>query len=450
MRLDPLSLILLFGAWPCIASTEVDVFEDNSPTESPAPSPSPSATPSYSPTITFPPSTSPSNSFRPSLRPSTSPSKLFSSSPTESPAPSPTPTNLPSEIPTQRPSASPSKTPTTSVRPSYAPSTTSQPSRSPSAFPTMFPTRFSVTMAAPLKITIKDMRRLQNRDIATFEAILLQFLKENYILTHSDMQVELLSATVQEQQKVQRGDISLQNVSGTNQAVPQPDLDITSVVSAEVYDPSQQIPEDFDYEELIESPFERNMTGFLLMLEQLRDDGSNSGEVLVSRESQDGKEWIGILIISIASAILILVLLGICIHSWRKRNVPFADFGKDVDTSESDDENQGKKKTKGQKGGPAESWESEDSADIKGPAAKTATVDVHKCNSATCDLCTKGRANAPLFVRLTPRSVRWASIWQMTSPFGQNQPRTQIISPRKSAMKSPLSRLGSKKVSFDA
>ncbi|KAI2504001.1 hypothetical protein MHU86_10434 [Fragilaria crotonensis] len=344
-----------------------NIFEGEAPTDSPAPSPAPSETPTGLPTTSFPPSISPTHTVQPSLRPSLSPSNLFSKQPTESPAPSPVPTNIPSFAPSNRPSISPSHSPTASKAPSFMPSVTQSPSASPSAYPTLSPTRFFVTMSIPLKITLDHPRLMEAQEVSRFQDIVLQFLKDNLNVTQNDMEVDYTSVTVQTQKKV-RG---------------RPQIEITMIVTAAVYDSSQEIDDDFDFRETTERPFDTNMTGLLLMLTASEDEsgvnavnGSSSSSVL-----EGENRWIGILAICIAIFVLLIVILCVFLYCWRKREVPFGNFGKDIDTESEEDV-------------PVplhtNSWESDDRFDMNtGLGANNVTVDVHKCNSATCPQCTK-------------------------------------------------------------
>lgn len=256
----------------------------------------------------------------------------------------------------------------------------------------------------------------------------IQFLQENPNLKQGDMEVDYTSVTVQTQKEYEDPTA----------------LRLMIIVTADVYDSSQEIDDDFDFREITKRPFDSNMTGLLGLMSLLDEKpviNGVSGEKTFNVMEGENR-WIGILAICIALFVLIMVIACICLFCWRKRHVPFSNFGLDIDTSESDEDVPASRQ--------AESWESEDSAGMNGLAANSATVDVHKCNSATCPQCVKGAKNKPEFMRLTPRSIRWASLWQMTSPFNNSEPRSPSRSPRRSAMKSPHSRIGSKRVSFDA
>ncbi len=272
---------------------------------------------------------------------------------------------------------------------------------------------------------------MESLEISRFQDIVLQFLKENLIVTLSDMEVLYTSVTVQSQTKV-RG---------------RPQLEVTTIVTADVYDSTQEIDDEFDFRETTERPFDTNMTGLLFMLTAAEDesrinsvDGASSSSVL-----EGENRWIGILAICVAFFILLIAIVCMSLYCWRKREVRFGNFGKDIDTSESEEDVPIPASLQ------AHSWESDDRFDMNnGLGANNVTVDVHKCNSATCPQCTKAKTNRPEFMRLTPRSVRWASLWQMASPFSYRESTSPSRSPKKSALKSPPGRLGSKKVSFDA
>jgi hypothetical protein len=184
----------------------------------------------------------------------------------------------------------------------------------------------------------------------------------------------------------------------------------------------------------VERPFKTNMTAFLDSLPPLGTHPKSSA----STENQI--EWVGIFLICLSVILILIILLLICCYHYRRRQdskkaaaaAAGKEIDKEIDTSESEEE------APPPGGVVAESWESEDSAGLNGLAANNATVDVHKCTSATCPQCVaeKGRIK-PKFVRLTPRSSRWASLFQMKSPYAAP------VSPTNTNTNSPT-----KKVSF--
>ncbi|KAI2503714.1 hypothetical protein MHU86_10774 [Fragilaria crotonensis] len=100
---------------------------------------------------------------------------------------------------------------------------------------------------------------MEAQEVSRFQDIVLQFLKDNLNVTQNDMEVDYTSVTVQTQKKV-RG---------------RPQIEITMIVTAAVYDSSQEIDDDFDFRETTERPFDTNMTGLLLMLTASEDESGS-------------------------------------------------------------------------------------------------------------------------------------------------------------------------------
>jgi disulfide bond formation protein DsbB len=357
MKSALLSVLLVLLSRSCVGMSKA-------PTESPVPTPSPSLIPTSVPTSSPAPSAAPTISVRPSLRPSQSPSKESSVLPTDSPAPSPSPTHIPSMLPSNVPSTS------------QLPSSSHQPSSA--------PTRFTVVMSAPITVSIPAYKRSMKEDEQkAFAVLVLQFLMENRMdTTMYDIEV-MYTLVIVHMQAMLRG------------PPPPRALSVTIVVSADVFSPTaQEIHTDFDYRDFVQHAFDTNMTGFLDMLPRLKDLNFN-GAASFNNMADEENRTIGIIIICIAVLTLLAVLLLIfsfCVRKRRKDAIDKASI-----------------KLAAQR-----SWETEESAVVAGGLeAGAATRNVHKCSSATCAQCSKNKkTNNTKFVRLTPRSTRWSTIWK--------------------------------------
>lgn len=147
---------------------------------------------------------------------------------------------------------------------------------------------------------------MTEKEQQAFSALVLQFLVNNML---SDIEVSYTFVVVHMQAVV----------PGSPSA-----LNVTFVVSADVYSPSQEIPADFDYRENVEYGFETNMTGFLDTLPSFEENrtinGFDDGDPSFGMADDDDRRRLGIVAICIAVLALQVVLVLICIFLVRNRS----------------------------------------------------------------------------------------------------------------------------------
>jgi hypothetical protein len=258
-------------------------------------------------------------------------------------------------------------------------------------------------MSIPLNITLFGiLGQVKPNDIQTFQESVLQFLRENLVLLHDDMTVDFLSAIVQMQYFIKK----------------EPALIVIVIITVEIYDSSQKLPDNFDMKETLEHPFDTNVTGFINMTGVLNVTPPFVS-VSVASSTQESfwnsrDAWIGFLAIAFAILVLLIVIFCICRRRCRKaKEVAAVEMESDDLPILSEVE-----------GGFSnlESLKSEDAASSiteHGLAAKNPTMNVHHCHSAMCPVCKPAQEkNRTWFVPLTP-SMSWSRLNNMW-----NQSRT--------------------------
>jgi hypothetical protein len=275
-------------------------------------------------------------------------------------------------------------------------------------------------MSIPLNITlIGIIGQVKPHNIKQFQDSVLQFLQENLVLLHHDMTVDFLSAIVQMQQFIKE----------------EPALVVIIIVTVEIFDSSQRLPDNFDIKDTLEHPFDTNVTGFinttgvLEVMPPLPQEEHPFVSVSAASSAPNSywttrDAWVGFLAISLAILILLIVIFFICRRCRRKsKEVAAIDV---VELESEDDHSMPAEVVEG--GGEGllsnlESWKSEDGMNSiaeHGLAAKNPTVNVHRCHSAMCPVCmpTQGSNRTTTFVPLTP-SMSWTrlnNVWNQTRP----------------------------------
>ena len=153
-------------------------------------------------------------------------------------------------------------------------------------------------MSVPSTVILPGVGRIMTEtEQQVFSALVLQFLVNNML---SDIELNYTFVVVHMQVVIPG---------------PPPALNVTCVVSADVYSPSHEIPADFDYRENVEYGFETNMTGFLDTLPPLEDNRNVSSFSIADVSDKT----IGIVIVCVAVLALQVVLVSSCIFRARNR-----------------------------------------------------------------------------------------------------------------------------------
>jgi hypothetical protein len=260
------------------------------------------------------------------------------------------------------------------------------------------------------------MGQVKPHNINKFQESILQFLEENLVLVHQNMTVELLSAIVQMQQFIKN----------------EPALIVIVIITTEIYDSSQKLPDNSDIKDTLERPFDRNITGFINMTGVLevmppppKEEHPFVGVSAVSSAQEEAfwtrkDAWIGYFVISLSILILLIVLFLICRRCRRKsKEVPAVDLESEDQVILSEVDRQQST---------IEASRSEDDASNIpefGLAAKNSTVNVHRCHSAVCPVCKPAQeGNRTTFLPLTP-SMSWS---RFTSVWNQSRPSSMVRS----------------------
>jgi hypothetical protein len=248
-------------------------------------------------------------------------------------------------------------------------------------------------------------RFVDSNDIGLFEQAAEIFIAENPPPNagdiHGDADVDVTNV-----------DLTGQNVvydTTINNTFWESGLEITLNVTSDVHHP----PNDFDYIYYISYGFIHNLTGFLDLWNFFKREAENAEETPVvpasastpiTQTNDSLKKGIAAIVAAVLTLLCVLCCIGA--HRWRNK-------GKSLEADEESD-------------GDLFEVELDPALGVLETTHLSSTVDVHRCRSVTCPMCSNGvpKKEKPAFLLESPS---WASAMaRATRPFSPRFSRKKI------------------------